>query len=1279
MPALILASSSHKHQRPERQTGSGRVGDACVFNTDCLTGMFCNSGQCACLSSYIAAESYCYQKIDPGQPGCTYDEQCSSVWPDAFCDNSAGVGTCRCGENKVERATRDGHVCLDMLDANQNVLAITCPLPEGAGYTSALSDSKHPRQANNPGPVLCNTESLLTHQSGEEAGDGSAGCLFPSDGAYVADLYDCVGFVSSVDLTSSGYSDKANGICCPNRAFTCIQPTATGPNPTDPRWWYNAITACVRGAPEYESRSSFLEETPLTGCSQSTSCSNNFECKTVGSSQWCCPSVASVCGPVGGRPQDTSIHIRGSVYHVGVEKQTMIEYCKECPILQEEVALQKRSALNLCVLATVIAEPRCLQGQAYKDNTGKFVTCSTNRAATSCPVNYECHYDGNIFGCCPSKAFTCSLAPNQGKTCGPGVSFKFFYNSQSQECESFEYLGCDGNSNTFASRQECESYCGVGGCTNGGVPLRDSSGALQTCSEKSGGCPSTHECHAVSLSPGTVAHRCCPSKTYICGLPPQQGSSLCSGGSSVITRYYFNIVTKKCSPFTFNGCDGNPNNFPSLTQCNNFCLASACSAGDVVYVNPNTQTPISCNDEIRNNCPKNFQCVFDSLTDMSVCCGATDMGVCPEGEKAYISAADMSVRECLINEPNSCPTNYLCRFNASKNRYFCCGSTKRSYCPTGRAPYKDQMSAQAMRCTMSAVASTCPDGFECQSDVKDALQGYCCSVSDICPNKEEYYVDESSEMPRSCSIGHFVTCPAGFTCMTQSDGISGYCCRGKPHLTPSDGCPPGEIVYMDKNEVVVCDPFNLSNQGCPSSFTCQWSVRTQRYQCCGANPIPPSLESDGCPSRQIAFIDVATGKPQICTSASMSCPIGYFCQFSQQHKQFQCCGIPSDCPAPMVAFIGISGEHQRCSMSGGQICPEGFSCVKGKRNEDICCAGSEACESTQVSVNGRCLPIQHIGSKCEHKSQCLGDSTCTAGVCRCPTGTMEQNQRCVEAPKECAINQVEFIGECLPIVSLGRACVQSIQCRGGGYCVEGVCDCPSGTVRKLERCEKKVLPVSSTSRTTSSHPTVDGSTDVKEENAGLCPTSRLPYVINGTVKSCVGGRSCPAGYTCTFSKAGRNYFCCSNSIRSIIEGEVCKAGKPLLYPKTGQPVTCSRIRECPAGYSCKRNLATQLFHCCTTPKPLPMDHYINQIGALAKKINAQKRINFLAPPQKTSKRSPCPTNLVLFEVQVESKLIRRCQASCPSAMSVINGVCRSRLRENPLRQPNTASAEDTTT
>ncbi|VDM67453.1 unnamed protein product [Strongylus vulgaris] len=223
----------------------------------------------------------------------------------------------------------------------------------------------------------------------------------------------------------------------------------------------------------------------------------------------------------------------------------------------------------------------------------------------------------------------------------------------------------------------------------------------------------------------------------------------------------------------------------------------------------------------------------------------------------------------------------------------------------------------------------------------------------------------------------------------------------------------------------------------------------------------------------------------------MTCPLGYFCQFSQSNKQFQCCGIPSDCPHPMVAFIGISGEHQHCSMSGGQMCPEGYSCVKGKKGEEICCAGGEACEVTQVSVDGRCLPLQHIGNRCEHTSQCLGGSFCIENACQCPSGMVEEKQRCVSEIKSCASNQVLFDDECFPVVSLGRACVHSIQCRGGGKCEEGVCTCPSNTVRKLERCEQKERIVVSTSPSTSLRPAIDGTTDQKDDKQKTAPATGM--------------------------------------------------------------------------------------------------------------------------------------------------------------------------------------------
>ncbi|CAB3401564.1 unnamed protein product [Caenorhabditis bovis] len=1410
--------------RDKRQTGSGRVGDACAFNTDCLTGMFCNGGLCSCLTTYIAAESYCYQKIDPGQPGCVYNEQCSSVWPDAFCDTSAGVGTCRCGENKVERATRDGHVCLDVLDANHNTLAITCPLPEGAGYTSALSDPKHPRQNDGPGPVLCNTDSTSTVQSDDNLGDGNSACMFPSNGQYIADQYDCVEFVSTLDLTSSGYSEKANGICCPNRAFTCIQPTATGPNPTEPRWWYNSITGmcqqflwdptaagpgehspnnfrtvehcesfcrdtCSRGVPEYVQRSSFLEQTPITGCAQTSSCGHNFECKSVGSTQWCCPSVASVCGPIGGRPLDPSINTRGSVYHAGAEKQgtapstrfyydpatgkcspftylgaggnynnflSRIDcelYCarlqcdrgsplrigdvtqscgsnSDCPSSHEckmDQAVCCPRMQTICTQPLRIGncdrsvrrywysaatrecqsfeytgcqgndnnfetlvdcqtfcrnaapEPRCLQGQAYKDNQGKFMACSTNRQASSCPANFECYFDGTMHGCCPTKAFTCSLSPSPGKTCGPGVSFKYYYNPQTQECESFEYLGCDGNSNNFASRAECENYCGVGGCANGGAPLRDSSGAHQSCTERDGGCPSTHECQAVSLGPDHTSYRCCPTKTYICGLPPQQGSSMCAGGLTVVTRYYFNIVTRKCSAFVYNGCDGNPNNFASMNQCNNFCMASACNAGDVVYLNPNTALPISCNDELQNNCPKNFQCIYDSLTDQSVCCGATDMGVCPDNEKAYINAMDGTVRECLINEHNSCPKDYLCRFNALKNRYFCCGSLTKNYCPVGRAPYKEQTSLQPMRCTMHAATSSCPDGFTCLSDLKDALQGYCCSVSEICPHREEYFIDESSGMPRSCTIGHFVTCPAGFMCMAPFDGTVGYCCRGQPQMTTSDGCPPGEIVYMERNEVVTCDPFNPQNQGCPTTFSCQWSVRTQRYQCCGADPLPTPLENDGCPTRQIAYTDPDTKKPKICTSASHSCPAGYFCQFSNQNKQFQCCGMPSDCPVQMVAFIGISGEAQACSMSGGQVCPEGFSCVRGKSGYELCCAGGETCEASQVSVNGVCMNRVLIGETCEESPQCVGGGMCVAAKCVCPSGTVEQKQQCVEAAKpmrRCSERQIRVDDECLPLVTLGRSCVHSAQCQGMGKCIDGVCDCDDQSTRRNGRCERKMPPKSVNLMKhiqpgTTGAPAPPTITD-QPINEGICPSPRLPYLSNGIARPCISGQPCPAGYSCTWSPHARNYFCCSANkltMRTYVMKDVCDGGEALLFPATKAPVLCTRFTSCPQGYFCRRSPKTRQTHCCKKRQPLNMQKYIIQIKEITMK-KPPPPINYMHPgrraknPKKAAvmKKGQCPAHLVMLELEVNRKIVKRCQSKCPMSMRLVNGVCRIQKR-----------------
>ncbi len=39
------------------------MGDVCVFNTDCLSGMYCSTGICTCLSDFVSRDSYCYASL----------------------------------------------------------------------------------------------------------------------------------------------------------------------------------------------------------------------------------------------------------------------------------------------------------------------------------------------------------------------------------------------------------------------------------------------------------------------------------------------------------------------------------------------------------------------------------------------------------------------------------------------------------------------------------------------------------------------------------------------------------------------------------------------------------------------------------------------------------------------------------------------------------------------------------------------------------------------------------------------------------------------------------------------------------------------------------------------------------------------------------------------------------------------------------------------------------------------------------------------------------------
>jgi len=100
---------------------------------------------------------------------------------------------------------------------------------------------------------------------------------------------------------------------------------------------------------------------------------------------------------------------------------------------------------------------------------------------------------------------------------------RFFFDSESGSCSSFNYGGCRGNGNNFATQQDCEAKC--------------------VNSRRSG--------RQQDSDP--------------CTLPMDGGPC-----RALKPRYYHN--NGKCEQFIYGGCRGNANNFASLEACEARCV-----------------------------------------------------------------------------------------------------------------------------------------------------------------------------------------------------------------------------------------------------------------------------------------------------------------------------------------------------------------------------------------------------------------------------------------------------------------------------------------------------------------------------------------------------------------------------------------------------------------------------------------------------------------------------------------------------------------------------------
>ncbi|CAN8032159.1 unnamed protein product [Ixodes persulcatus] len=115
---------------------------------------------------------------------------------------------------------------------------------------------------------------------------------------------------------------------------------------------------------------------------------------------------------------------------------------------------------------------------------------------------------------------------------------RWYFNSETRECETFIYGGCRGNANNFLTRQLCLLTC-----------------ALESELDQTLTSSPPRNCEAPA-DPG-------PCKGYF-------------------LRWFFNVETSECEQFVYGGCKGNLNNYYSKEQCESTCAPRTHNSAEVL-------------------------------------------------------------------------------------------------------------------------------------------------------------------------------------------------------------------------------------------------------------------------------------------------------------------------------------------------------------------------------------------------------------------------------------------------------------------------------------------------------------------------------------------------------------------------------------------------------------------------------------------------------------------------------------------------------------------------
>ncbi|XP_039264911.2 papilin-like isoform X1 [Styela clava] len=145
---------------------------------------------------------------------------------------------------------------------------------------------------------------------------------------------------------------------------------------------------------------------------------------------------------------------------------------------------------------------------------------------------------------------------------------RYYYDSEKQKCQYFQYSGSGGNANNFRSSRQCQLHCPLKSrCAE---PLKRGSNGKSDLRWYFN--IETLECElfvyegAGGNKNNFDSKRECQNTCWECDKASDSG--FCNG---LNRRWAYDASSKKCNGFIYGGCEGNANRFKSLSECDKKC------------------------------------------------------------------------------------------------------------------------------------------------------------------------------------------------------------------------------------------------------------------------------------------------------------------------------------------------------------------------------------------------------------------------------------------------------------------------------------------------------------------------------------------------------------------------------------------------------------------------------------------------------------------------------------------------------------------------------------